>query len=94
MKSYEGAIFPCEGERHWPQHDFPLDPPDIIIFLGRPRKNTKRHPHRDPKKLGKLSKHGSQMSCGIADNVVTTKGPALTSRGDQNQLTRNSVNRK
>ena len=49
LKSYEGAIFPCQGKIHWPQHDFLLDPSDIIIGPGRPRKNRKRDPHEDPK---------------------------------------------
>ncbi|KAJ8430596.1 hypothetical protein Cgig2_001681 [Carnegiea gigantea] len=57
LKPYEGAIFPWEGERHWPQHDFPLDPSDIIIGPRRLWKNRKRDPHKDLKKPGKLSRH-------------------------------------
>jgi hypothetical protein len=73
LRSYEGAIFPCQGERHWPQHEFPLDPPPITIGPGRPKKNRKRDPHEDPKKPGKLSKHGAQMSCGICKQIGHNK---------------------
>ncbi|KAJ8444870.1 hypothetical protein Cgig2_029801 [Carnegiea gigantea] len=61
------------GERHWPQHDFPLDPPPITIGPGRLKKNRRRDPHEDPKKLGKLSKHGSQMSCGTCKQLGHNK---------------------
>jgi len=73
LKSYEGAIFFYQGERHWPQHDFPLDPPPITIGPGRPKKNRRRDPHEDPKKPGKLSKHGSQMSCGTCKQLGHNK---------------------
>ncbi|KAJ8450696.1 hypothetical protein Cgig2_021168 [Carnegiea gigantea] len=73
LKSYEGAIFPCQGERHWPQHNFPLDPPNIIIGLNR-----KRDPHEDPKKPDKLSNMVYRCPVALADNMFTTKGHALT----------------
>ncbi|KAL2903319.1 Gag-Pol polyprotein [Bienertia sinuspersici] len=65
LKAYSNPIPPCEGERHWPKVDFPIDPPPIKIGPGRPRKNRRKDPHELAKKPGKLSKHGLEMTCSI-----------------------------
>ncbi|XP_035845377.1 uncharacterized protein LOC118491594 [Helianthus annuus] len=41
----------------------PMDPPPIKSAPGRPKKNRKRDPHEDPKRPGKLTKHGVIMKC-------------------------------
>ncbi|KAK1411785.1 hypothetical protein QVD17_32525 [Tagetes erecta] len=65
MKSYEFSIPPLPSERYWPVVDYPLDPPPIKIGPGRPKKNRKKDPHEDPKRPGKLTKHGMLMTCSI-----------------------------
>ena len=52
-----------EGPRFWPRTD--LTPPPIKIGPGRPRLNRRKDPHESPKKVGKLSRHGMEMTCGI-----------------------------
>lgn len=63
--SYVSSIPPCVGERHWPKVDLPLNPPPIKIGPGRPRKNRIKDPFEDPKKPGRLTRHGLQMTCSI-----------------------------
>ncbi|KAL2933863.1 Transcription factor MYBS3 [Bienertia sinuspersici] len=41
----------------------PLDPPPIKVGPGRPRKNRVKDPHENPKKQGKLTRHGIKMTC-------------------------------
>ncbi|CAH9088450.1 unnamed protein product [Cuscuta europaea] len=65
LKMYSGGIAPLTGERHWPKVDMPIDPPPIKIGPGRPRKNRMKSPHENPKKPGKLTKHGVEMSCSV-----------------------------
>lgn len=50
LKAYNGSIPPCEGERHWPAIEYPLQPPPIKIGPGRPRKNRRKDPFESPKK--------------------------------------------
>ena len=64
------SIPPIEGERHWPRTDCSLDPPFIKVGPERPRKNMIKAPDESPKKLGKLIRHGMEMTCG----VCKTKG--------------------
>ncbi|XP_056691513.1 uncharacterized protein [Spinacia oleracea] len=73
LNIYSGTISPCTGERHWPKVELPLDPPPIKIGPGRPRINRRRGPHEDPKKSGKLTKHGVQMSCSVCRSVNHNK---------------------
>lgn len=70
LKVYFGSIPPCGGERHWPRIEYPLDPPPIKISLGRPRKNRIKGLFEDPKRPGKLTKHGMEMTC----SLCKTKG--------------------
>ncbi|CAH9125870.1 unnamed protein product [Cuscuta epithymum] len=70
LKAYAGSIPPCEGERHWPRIEFKLFPPPIKIGPGRPRRNRRKDPFEDPKKPGKLTRHGIEMTCSICQ----TKG--------------------
>ncbi|KAK9048569.1 hypothetical protein SSX86_032465 [Deinandra increscens subsp. villosa] len=65
LKAYENYIPPLPSEKYWPQVDLPLDPPPIKIGPGRPKKNRKKDPHEDPKKPGKLTRHGVKMSCSV-----------------------------
>ncbi|KAL2939941.1 Prohead core protein protease [Bienertia sinuspersici] len=37
-------------------------------FNGRPRKNRRKDPFEDPKRPGKLSKHGMEMTCSVCNN--------------------------
>ncbi|KAL2930413.1 Transposase for insertion sequence element ISRM5 [Bienertia sinuspersici] len=63
LKTYSGTIPPLEGERHWPTVNMPIDPPPIKVGPGRPRKNRVKDPHENPKKQGKLTRHGIEMTC-------------------------------
>ncbi|KAL2923377.1 Elongation factor 1-alpha [Bienertia sinuspersici] len=63
LKTYSGTITQLEGERHWPRVNMPLDPPLIKIGPGRPRKNRVKDPHENPKKQGKLTRYGIEMTC-------------------------------
>ncbi|XP_021750658.1 uncharacterized protein LOC110716347 [Chenopodium quinoa] len=65
LKAYENSIPPIEGERHWPQSELSMDPPPIKVGPGRPRKNRRKDPFEDPKKPGKLTKHGMEMTCSV-----------------------------
>ncbi|KAL2944418.1 putative protein FAR1-RELATED SEQUENCE 10 [Bienertia sinuspersici] len=73
LKAYSGSISPCPGERHWPSFELPLDPPPIKIGLGRPRKNRRKHPMENPKKKGKLTKHGVELKCSICKSKSHNK---------------------
>ena len=70
LRSYHHPIPPIDGERYWPKVEKPLDQPLIKVGLGRPRKNRIKDPHENPKKPGKLSKHGTEMTC----SICKTKG--------------------
>lgn len=63
LKAYSVSIPPLEGEKYWPHSDIKVDPPPIKIGPGRPRKNRRKDPYEDPKKPGKLTKHGSEITC-------------------------------
>ncbi|KAK9075525.1 hypothetical protein SSX86_003849 [Deinandra increscens subsp. villosa] len=63
MKAYEYTIPPLPSQKFWPNIECPLDPPPIKVQPGRPKKNRRRDPHEDPKKSGKLTKHGVVMTC-------------------------------
>ncbi|XP_074290274.1 uncharacterized protein LOC141617004 [Silene latifolia] len=71
--AYNGCISPCPGERHWTKIDLPLNPPPIKVGPGRPRKKRRRDPHEDPKRSGKLTKHGLQMTCSICKSTTHNK---------------------
>ncbi|KAL2943131.1 Retrovirus-related Pol polyprotein from transposon TNT 1-94 [Bienertia sinuspersici] len=45
--------------------EMPLDPPPIKVGPDHPRKKRRKDPHEDPKKKGKLTKHGMEMTCSI-----------------------------
>jgi hypothetical protein len=65
MRSYDRCIPPLPSEKYWPQVDLPMDPPPIKIGPGRPKKNRKKDPHEDPKRPGKLTKHGVITACSL-----------------------------
>ncbi|XP_074314199.1 uncharacterized protein LOC141649406 [Silene latifolia] len=65
LRAYNYPIVPCPGERHWPKVDAPMIPPPIKVGPGRPRKKRRRGPHEDPKRSGKLTKHGLEMTCSV-----------------------------
>ncbi|XP_074271901.1 uncharacterized protein LOC141595845 [Silene latifolia] len=73
LRSYNLPISPCPGQRHWPKVQLPLNPPPIKIGPGRPRKKRRRDPHENPKKPGKLSKHGIEMSCSVCKSTSHNK---------------------
>lgn len=73
MKAYEYSIPPLPSERYWPKVVYPLDPPPIKPAPGRPKKNRRRDPHEDPKKPGRLTKHGVIMSCSICGSKAHNK---------------------
>ncbi|KAL2933974.1 Antiviral helicase SKI2, partial [Bienertia sinuspersici] len=73
LKAYSGSISPCPGERHWPSVELPLDPPPIQIGPGRPRKNRRKHPTKNPKKKGKVTKHEVEMKCSICKSKSHNK---------------------
>ncbi|KAJ8429466.1 hypothetical protein Cgig2_015318 [Carnegiea gigantea] len=63
MITYIGSISPCAEERHWPEKDMPLQPPPVKVGSGRPKRSRRKDPHEDPKKAGRLTRHGRQMVC-------------------------------
>ncbi|XP_048497728.2 uncharacterized protein LOC125496290 [Beta vulgaris subsp. vulgaris] len=65
LRAYAWSIPPCTGERHWPVMACPLTPPPIKIGPGRPRLNRRKDPYENPKKPGKLTRHGLEMTCSI-----------------------------
>ncbi|CAH9146031.1 unnamed protein product [Cuscuta epithymum] len=73
LRAYAGSIPPIEGERHWPRIECPLYPPPIKIGPGRPRVNRKKDPFEDPKKSGKLTKHGMEITCSICQTKSHNK---------------------
>ena len=58
LKSYSGVIPPLEGDRHWPKANVTLLPPPVKLGPGKPRKNRIKLPYENPKKPGKLTRHG------------------------------------
>ncbi|KAL2925959.1 Plastocyanin [Bienertia sinuspersici] len=99
-KAYEHSIPPLESERYWPALDFPLDPPPIKIGPRRPRKNRIKDPFENPKKPGRLTKHGVEMSCTVCkekghnkrgcknrDQAGTSEQPAKRPRGRPRKTT-------
>jgi len=62
LKAYEGAIRSYLGEKHWPQKKMPLNPPKVKVMPRRTRKKRRKDPHKDPKKLGKLTHHGRKSN--------------------------------
>lgn len=60
-----GSIPPLEGERYWPRVVSHIEPPPIKIGPGRPRKNRRKDPFEDPKKPGRLTRTGMEMTCTI-----------------------------
>lgn len=84
--SYASSIPPCFGERHWPKVSLPLNPPPIKIGPGRPRKNRKKDPFEDPKKPGRLTRHGLQMTCSICKDPNHNKRKCPNKDKDPGQL--------
>ena len=74
LRAYSSFISPCVGERHYPRIEKQLDPPSIKIGPGRPRKNRRKDPHEDPKRSGRLTKHGIEMSYTVCKLDQHTKG--------------------
>ncbi|XP_076941283.1 uncharacterized protein LOC143610783 [Bidens hawaiensis] len=70
LKSYVFTIPPLPSAKYWPSVDYPLDPPPVKAMPGRPKKNRKKDPHEDPKRPGKLTKHGVQMSCSYCKSTL------------------------
>ena len=50
-----------------------IDPPPIKIGPGRPRKSRIKSAHEDPKKPGKLTRHGMQMTSAICKSTAHNK---------------------
>ena len=65
LQAYAYSIPPIEGPRFCPRTDLTLTPPPIKIGSGRPRLNRRKEHYESPKKVGRLSKHGMKMTCGI-----------------------------
>ncbi|KAL2938686.1 Threonine dehydratase mitochondrial [Bienertia sinuspersici] len=87
-KKIQAATESFRGERYWPKVDFPLEPPLIKVGPGRPIKNRRKDPFENPKKPGKLTKHGVEMRVirgGVGSRGVSRRGrktgPAAVSRG-------------
>ena len=49
MKAYESAIFPYQGEKHYPPKDMPFNPLEVN-WSSRPWKKIRKDPHEDLKK--------------------------------------------
>ena len=73
LRAYSSSIPPCVGERHWPRVEQQLEPPSIKIGLGMPRKNRRKDPHENPKKPGRLTKHGIKMTYSVCKSKQHTK---------------------
>ncbi|XP_010682513.2 uncharacterized protein LOC104897351 [Beta vulgaris subsp. vulgaris] len=65
LRSYDGSIPPLVSERHWPLVTSPLIAPPIKVGPGRPRICRRKDPHENPKKPGRLTKHGVKRTCTI-----------------------------
>jgi len=76
MKSYSRAVSPCVGGRQ-PQKNMPLDPLYIKVGLGKPKKNRRKDSHENPKKSGKLTRHGRVMSCKTYGQISHNKRSCL-----------------
>ncbi|XP_074284368.1 uncharacterized protein LOC141608938 [Silene latifolia] len=73
LRIYGSSITPCPGERHWPSVHQLLNPPQIKVGPGRPRKNRRKDPFKDPKKSGNLTKHGLEMTCSVCKSRTHNK---------------------
>ncbi|XP_074278342.1 uncharacterized protein LOC141601934 [Silene latifolia] len=73
LRAYGGSIAPCPSQRHWPKVILTLNPPPIKVGPGRPRKKKRRDPHEDPKRSGKLTKHGLQVTCSVCKSKTHNK---------------------
>jgi hypothetical protein len=62
-KAYSGSIRSIRGDKHWPKVAMKLDPPTIRKPVGRPKVHRRKDPHERFEKRGKLSRHGTQMTC-------------------------------
>ncbi|KAL2893285.1 Transposase for insertion sequence element ISRM5 [Bienertia sinuspersici] len=82
LKAYTVSIPPMEGERYWPDSDLHLDPPPIKIGPGRPRKNRRKDPFEDPKRPGRLTKHGMEMTCGCGSVRGVGRGRSINGGDD------------
>ncbi|XP_048492961.2 uncharacterized protein LOC125493548 [Beta vulgaris subsp. vulgaris] len=65
LRSYAGSIPSLVSERHCPLVTSPLIPPPIKVGHGRPKISRRKDPHENPKKPGRLTKHGVEMTCTI-----------------------------
>ena len=63
LKAYGGSILPCNGEKHWPPKEMLLDSPEVKVEPGRPMRNRRRDPPKDPKQPEKLTRHRREMTC-------------------------------
>ena len=70
LEAYSGSIPPLAGDRYWPKMNTTLLPPPIKLGPGRPRKNRRKSAHEDPKKPGKLTRHGLQIQIANIFNHV------------------------
>ncbi|KAK9704790.1 hypothetical protein RND81_07G011200 [Saponaria officinalis] len=73
LRSYNLAISPNLGQRHWPKVEFPLNPPPIKVGPGRPRRKRRKDPFENPNKTAKLTKHGIEMSCSVCKSKTHNK---------------------
>ncbi|KAK9063094.1 hypothetical protein SSX86_016964 [Deinandra increscens subsp. villosa] len=73
LKAYDFTIPPLPSEKYWPKVVLPLDPPPIKSAPGRPKKKRRKDSHEDPKKAGKLSRHGQVISCSICKSTSHNK---------------------
>ena len=73
LEAYSGVIPPLAGERHWPKANIPLLPPPFKLGPSRPKKNRIKSSHEDPKKQGKLTRYGVQITCKICGVVGHNK---------------------
>ncbi|XP_076919076.1 uncharacterized protein LOC143579744 [Bidens hawaiensis] len=100
LRSYSYTIPPLPSERYWPRVDYPLDPPPIKSQPGRPKTKRKKDPHEDPKKPGKLTKHGGEMTCSNCKETgynirkctkpKTSKNKATSKSGARGRSTRST----
>ncbi|XP_065864546.1 uncharacterized protein [Euphorbia lathyris] len=75
IKAYSMFIQPVLNMKMWPASNHqPVDPPEIKAMPGRPKKN-KRKSKDEPKKFGKLTRKGAQMTCSYC------KGPNHNKKG-------------
>ena len=64
-KSYSFVMFSCKGKNMWPESEKPpVEPPTVRQMLGRP-KLKRRKDVDEPRKSGKLSRKGVEMTCSL-----------------------------